>query len=149
MGVPEPSRDPYWLYNDSVASMTPAKRYVLAFALGDGVAVAAWFLVGSIHPRFWLMGPATVILGIVAGIAGGFSAGLVAPRRKVLISFLVGMVLAFVLLALYPIFGFHLGPRNPLLWYWPIWLIPGFVFGGFLSNKFLSKEPIHTGSAEK
>ena len=115
--------------------MKPAARFWLSPFMGVGVSVAVWLFVGSIHPIFWQLSASGLVPAILAGILGGLTAALVAPNRKVLVSFLVGLFLTVALLLLF----FHHEPgwsRNLWFWYWPIWLLPSYVLGGYLGRRY-------------
>jgi Mn2+/Fe2+ NRAMP family transporter len=114
--------------------MPSVVRYWLAPIVGASISVGAWFFIVSIHPIFATMSITGLIPTLVAGILGGFACSVVFPKFKVLSSFLVGFALALILFFL--IFRQVMGPsRNPLLWYWPAWVIPSYVAGGYLGRR--------------
>jgi len=111
-----------------------ALRFFVGAIGGIACAVAVWMLVAPIHPIFGQLALIGLVVPIIAGIGGGFVSGLVAPHHKVGFAVITGIALTTVLLA----FMLRHGPshleRNPLLWYWPIWLVPAFAIGGVLSR---------------
>ena len=73
---------------------------------------------------------------IISGAMGGALAAVVAPKYKVAIASILGLTLGGGLLATMVFSGqFPLLGRNPLLWYWPAWLIPAFLLGGVLGKR--------------
>jgi hypothetical protein len=115
--------------------MKPAARFWLSPFMGVGASVAVWLFVGSIHPIFWQLTASGLVPAILAGILGGLTAALVAPNRKVLVSFFVGLFLTIALLLLF--FRHEPGwSRNLWFWYWPIWLLPSYVLGGYLGRRY-------------
>ena len=112
-----------------------AMRFLGGAIGGIACAVAVWTLVAPTHPVFGQLALSGLVVPLIAGIGGGFVSGVAAPRYKVGFAAVTGVALAIVLLA----FMLRHGPshleRNPLLWYWPIWLVPAFAIGGFLSRR--------------
>jgi hypothetical protein len=109
-------------------------RYFGAIVFGVATAVAAWALVVGLHPMFSHVSLAALVPGLVAGLVGGFVAGWLAPRRKITIALLLGVLTAVYLMWSMLSRGITHGTHSPLLWYWPIWLIPTFSLGGYLSR---------------
>jgi hypothetical protein len=103
---------------------------------GIACAVGIWMLVVPIHPIFGQLSLSGLAVPIIAGVGGGFVSGVAAPHHKIRFAVITGVALTALLLA----FMLRHGPshleRNPLLWYWPIWLVPAFAIGGFLSRRF-------------
>jgi hypothetical protein len=114
--------------------MWRSTRFWLSPLAGVAVSVALWISVESIHPIFSRFAASGLVPAIIAGTFGGFSSALVAPNRKILISFLVGVFLTGTLLLL---FYRHEPAWSRHLWFywWPIWLIPSFVLGGYLGRR--------------
>jgi hypothetical protein len=110
-------------------------RYIGALVLGIATAFGAWVLIAGSHPIFSVLSLAGLVPWIVAGMLGGFVAGLVAPQRKIVFASVVGIILAAVLLKFLLRHGLSHGNRNPWLWYAPIWLVPAFTIGGALSRR--------------
>jgi hypothetical protein len=115
--------------------MMTGVRYSLAPFIGIAVSVVTWMIVTSIHPIFSQLSPSGLVPVIVGGIVGGLSSAIVTPKNKVLVAFLVGLSLSVALLLV--LFRHDVSRfRNPLVWYWPIWLIPSYVVGGFLGRRY-------------
>jgi hypothetical protein len=103
--------------------------------MGIAVSVAVWLFVDSIHPIFGRLAASGLVPAIVAGVFGGFTSALIAPKRKVRVAFLVG---AFLMATLLLLFYRHepTWSRNIWFWWWPIWLLPAFVLGGYLGRRY-------------
>jgi len=111
-----------------------AARFWLSPVIGISVCVAVWVIVVDIHPIFSRMAASGLVPVFVAGILGGLTVAVISPTRKVLVSFLAGLFLTVALLLLFSRQG--PGPRNPWFWYWPIWLVPSYVIGGYLGRRY-------------
>ena len=109
-------------------------RYISSIVLGIASAIATWALVLDTHPMFVSVSFAGLVPGIVAGLVGGFVAGWLAPRRKLIVPMLLGFLSAAFLLGSIFSRGSIRGDHNPFLWYWPMWLLPAFAIGGYLSR---------------
>jgi hypothetical protein len=115
--------------------MARSVRFWVAPFGGIGISVAVWLVAVSIHPIFWQFGASGLVPAIVSGTLGGLTSSVIAPSRKVLISFLVGLLLTAGLLFL--LFGHEPGwSRNLWFWWWPIWLLPSYVLGGYLGRRY-------------
>lgn len=111
-------------------------RLMVGAVCGASVAVAAWILIVATNPVFFgRLSLSGLLAPIIAGMAGGFVAALAAPHHKVGLAAVTGVALTAILLAFMLRHGFTHAERNPLLWYWPIWLAPSFSVGGFLAGK--------------
>jgi hypothetical protein len=110
-------------------------RFCLSPFIGIGVSVTAWVFVTSIHPIFGQFSASGLVPAVVAGVLGGLASALLAPNRKVLVSFLVGLFLTSALLLLF----YRHEPRwsrDLWFWWWPIWLLPSYVLGGYLGRRY-------------
>lgn len=107
-------------------------RYFAAVLIGVGVAVSCWFLIATAHPIFHGYQPSALIPPVLAGLLGGMAAALLAPRHKVVIAVLCGVLIAGPFLGWLLRNGFSHFGRDPVYWYWPVWLIPAFALGGFM-----------------
>jgi hypothetical protein len=116
----------------------PLVLTVVAIVAGVAVAVGVWAAVVGAHPIFTELALSGLIPGVVAGLLGGLVVAMIAPRHKVVVATIAGSLVAAVLLQHLLRHGLSHGAKNPLLWYWPIWLIPSFAVGGFLSRRLLS-----------
>jgi hypothetical protein len=112
-----------------------AVRFWLAPLVGICICVGVWLMVVNIDPIFWQLGPSGLVAAILAGTLGGFASALVAPNRKVLVASVVGLFLTIALSVLLFRHG-HREPRNSWIWYWPAWLVPSFVLGGYLGRRY-------------
>ena len=112
----------------------PLVLTVVALVGGVAVAVGVWAAVVGAHPIFTELALSGLIPGVVAGLLGGLVAAMIAPRYKVAVATLAGTLVSAVLLQHLLRHGFSHGAKNPMLWYWPIWLIPSFAVGGYLSR---------------
>lgn len=111
-------------------------RFSLGALLGIGSAAFAWAQISGIHPIFQSLSPSGLVPPIAAGIVGGFIAGLLAPHHKFLFASVLGCTFAGAIVLYMVMYRFPLGGRNPLFWYWPAWLAPAFIVGGYLSRRF-------------
>ncbi len=113
-------------------------RYIVSPVLG----VFAAILVAKFSLSFWPAAGSATILGVLwvfaAGTFGGVACSLIAPAHKIAVAsgtrFVFGVYLLIVLFA-----GRHSqyhSDTSPLLWYWPIWLLPSYLFGGIVGNMF-------------
>jgi hypothetical protein len=99
------------------------------------MSVLAWLFVSSIHPVFWEFAASALVPVIVGGVLGGVTSSVIAPKHKVLVASLAGLSLSGALLMVlfrHDIVRF----REPWIWYWPVWLIPSFAIGGYLSRRY-------------
>ncbi len=100
------------------------------------------FLFAGLSGGLWPEAGGATILGVLwigaAGVLGGITCALIAPTYKIAIASGTGFLFGAFLLAAFYIFGNSRLPPdvNPLYWYWPIWLFPSYVFGGFIGNIF-------------
>jgi len=106
-------------------------RDIIAFMLGIVTATSIWFaiLYSGYSPKLQATG---LLHPIMSGLLGGFVATLVNPRNPIFLATLAGVFVAIPLLAFLLRHGFSHDSRNPLLWYWPIYLVPAFAGGGLL-----------------
>jgi hypothetical protein len=111
-----------------------ATRYIGAVVLGIGSSIAAWLAVSNTLPIFSAFAPSGLVPTIVAGVLGGFICGAVAPRHKMALAAIVGLALAASLICIMVLTHMNALNRNPLLWYWPVYLLPTFAVGGILSR---------------
>ena len=82
---------------------------------------------------------------IVAGVAGGVLTAAIAPKHKIAIATILGVVIGGGLTAVIVFSGrFPLLDRNPVFWYWPAWFIPAFYFGGAVGKR-LQRENYNRG----
>ena len=115
-------------------------RFFLAAVFSAVVSFLVWAAVGEAHPIFIQLAPSGLLPVLVAGLLGGFTCGLIAPQRKPMFSAFVGICLSAVPLWLIASNDFPLGLRNPAIWYWPVWLIPTYAVGGFMSRHYWRSE---------
>ena len=112
-------------------------RYILGASMSIGAAILVWIALVSVHPIFWILGPSGLIAPIVAGICGGFIAGALSSSRKILFATIIGMLLATPLLAFMLRHGWSHSELRPFaFWYWPAWLIPSYLIGGYVSQHY-------------
>jgi hypothetical protein len=111
-------------------------RYLSAYVLGIAVAIGVVMLVAPAHPIFRTVAPSGLVPVILAGVLGGFVSGLLAPRHKMLTASLAGAIPTTVAMLFLLRHGFSHDGKNPFLWYWPAWLLPCFVVGGYLSRRY-------------
>ncbi|WP_444905574.1 hypothetical protein ACJJIR_12385 [Microbulbifer sp. SSSA008] len=109
-------------------------RYILAFTLGSALAVILWFSIATSHPIFMQLKVSGLIPPVIASLVAGAVTSAILPSKKVSLTFLLGCLVALPMLLFLLWHGFsHLG-RNPLLWYWPIYVPPAFLLGGLLTR---------------
>jgi hypothetical protein len=115
--------------------MLRTARFCLSPFVGIVVSVTTWMFVTSIHPIFGQFSASGLVPAVVAGVLGGFISALLAPNYKVLMSLLVGLFLTTTLLL---VFYRHEPPwsRNLWFWWWPIWVVPSYVSGGYLGRRY-------------
>jgi hypothetical protein len=118
----------------STRSMTVA-RYIGGVALGLVSCFAVWLSIAGAHPIFNQLALSGLVPIVAGGVIGGLVSGVFAPRHKLAFSSLVGLALAAVLLGYMAARNMTPGLRNPLIWYWPAYLIPSFILGGILSRR--------------
>jgi hypothetical protein len=112
-----------------------AIRFPFGALLAIIAALSVWCGLAAIHPIFTVFAASGLIPAVLAGLIGGFIAGLFAPSHKVAFSTFLGIALVGVLLVFMVLFHYEPAGRNLILWYWPLWLVPCFAVGGFLSRK--------------
>lgn len=110
-------------------------RFCFGVILGIGSAVVAWSQIAVSHPIFMSLSASGLVPPIVAGIIGGFVAALFAPHHKFLFASVLGCSFAGAILLYMVTHRFPLAGRNPFVWYWPAWLAPAFIAGGYLSRR--------------
>ena len=112
-----------------------AIRFSAGVILSVASSVVVWAAVVNVHPIFTRLSASGLVPVIAGGVVGGFVAGLFAPNRKVFFSACVGFSFAGLLLGVMLWGNIQLGQRNPFYWFWPAWLAPAFLIGGFLSRR--------------
>ncbi len=111
-------------------------QYMLAVGCGIGVAFCIFGSVSQLHIIFIQLTLAGLIPSWIAGLSGGFVTGLIAPRHKLIVATSVGFFLMFLLMSFFLRYGWsHNDYRHPLIWYWPIYLLPTFALGGYLARR--------------
>ena len=112
-------------------------RYIASPVAGLALTILVWVSIIELMPR---TGTRMSLVGlsptIIAGVAGGALAATIAPKHKIVIATILGVVLGGGLTAVI-IFSerFPLLNRNPVFWYWPAWFIPAFYFGGVVGKR--------------
>jgi hypothetical protein len=114
--------------------MNTRSRYILAWVLGIGVSVLAWYGISMSHRIFTHFGIGALVAPIVAGILGGAVVSIFAPKNKISMSAAVGFVVVSPIFYLLLHKGFNHFGRNPFIWYWPIYVIPSFIIGGIMGR---------------
>ncbi len=115
--------------------MNRRNQQYLALIIGVITAIGAWIIVALSHPSFWRLEPMALIPPVFAGLLGGAITGLITPANKIRLAVFAGMIVALPAVAFLLRNGFSHFGRNPLLWYWPIWVVPAFSLGGYLSSR--------------
>ena len=114
--------------------MNAMLRYILAVILGIGISVLSWQYISTIHPIFIKLQASGLVAPVFSSILGGFVVAVLSPNYKIRMSALIGSILSVPILFYLLHNGFsHLG-RNPFFWYWPAYVIPSFIVGGFLGR---------------
>lgn len=115
---------------------------VLRYMIGPMLGIYAAFTFAELSLNLWPDAGTATILGVLwivaAGTFGGLICALIAPAHKIAIASGTGFVFGTIILTAWYLFGQGLPPpnTNPLLWFWPVWLLPSYVFGGFIGNMF-------------
>ena len=110
-------------------------QYISSVILGVTSSVLLWyFLVTSVQLftkfSYWILVPP-----ILSGVVGGAFVFYFAPEHKSKLTLIVGFLVAVPMLFFLFKNGFsHLG-RNPIIWYWPVYIIPSFFIGGQIVNR--------------
>lgn len=113
-------------------------RFIVSPALG----VFAAFLFADLSLGYWPAAGTATVLGVLwifaAGTFGGVACSTIAPAHKIAVAGGTGFLFGVILLIAFFV-GRHSqypSDTNPLLWYWPIWLLPSYLFGGIVGNIF-------------
>ena len=115
---------------------------VFRYIVGPILGICAAFLFAELSLNLWPDPGTATILGVMwiiaAGTFGGLVCAIIAPAHKIAIASGTGFLFGTFLLTAWYLFGQGQLPRdtNPLLWFWPIWLLPSYLFGGFIGNMF-------------
>ena len=117
--------------------MQTKRRIFLAVISGTIGAVLLWFGLLEIYPKFGRMNYISLIQPIMSGIFGGIVVSSIIEKRKIFYAFISSLLLVTPLMAFILRNGLSDFGRNPILWYWPLWLIPSFVVGGVIGYTIL------------
>jgi len=80
----------------------------------------------------WTSG--AMIAAVVSSILGGTACFLLAPLRGVAIALSAGGFLTFVLLGIMLLLKLHADGQSLVVFYWPVWFIPGSYLGARLGR---------------
>jgi len=117
--------------------MKAKHQNIIAAIVGIFSCIAIWYLFIVSSIEFSRLTYLTILPPTIASLIGGLVIAAIAPKSGVKLSATAGCLLAFPLLALMLKSGFsHLG-RNPLLWYWPMYIIPFFVLGACIHKRVI------------